>query len=133
MTWVPDDECIELVFDKQDHYEPIALELLKRASEFYRAKNGKPKLVKWGYIARDATILTQPADFYAYALAQHYKNPRSSRAQWCLPILSGRNLNPIGKILTKDEIREEISETLAQIESDFPNYFPIPLRWKQHV
>ena len=75
-----------------------------------RTPSGLSKLAKWGFVPPESTILLDPSDYYAYALAHYHQDPTSQRTEWCTPILNAPHEMPyIGRILTRDEIRGQIT------------------------
>lgn len=132
MHWLPEGERIELVLDRQEHYQPVA-EIIFRALAklpIFIGKDGLPKLAKWSYVPRGSTLLTELSDYYAFALAHYHKDPNSKKSQWCAPILRG-NMEPIGAIWNREQIRTNIKFVHEQMDAKWPNHHKIPLRgWK---
>lgn len=135
LRWVPMNERIELIFDKQEQYEPIAHFIFNVAAKLpeFVGIDGRPKLAKWSYIPRNDTMLTQPADYYAFALAHYLKGKDEKKIKWCMPILES-NPEPIGNIYTRDQIRKNIKTIHDQMDKSWPNQSPIPLRgWRESI
>src|SRR5208282_5208121 len=73
---LPENERIELVFEQQDEYEPF----VNMALPFFSVRDpyapwiftgdGKPKLAKWGFVPKGSTLMTDPADYLAFALRE---------------------------------------------------------------
>jgi hypothetical protein len=59
------------------------------------------------FIPKDSSVLTQPSDFLAYAMAEHIENPNSAKAKLCQAILGPPGV-PMGVTLTRDYIRRII-------------------------
>jgi len=112
---VPDDETVEVVFEGQREYEPCAdlaftSSLAVPDHPWKRTKDGGPKIAKWGFVPKGSTIKTDPADYLAFALRELWTDPHSKKTEWCSPIL--KSGGGVGKIFTRQEIREVISGTL---------------------
>jgi hypothetical protein len=73
--------------------------------EFF-CKDGTPKLSQWGFLTKDASPLTQPADYFAFGLLHLYQDSTSRKTEWCRPMLGDDNEESIGRVLDKDEVRE---------------------------
>ena len=118
---IPPTERIELVFDQQDEYEPfanLALQWLATPDHpWRRTVDGKPKLAKWSFVPKGSTILTDPADYLAFALRAVRINEKSKKTQWCMPILRAGEGSGYGKVFTRAQIRKQImdSYTMALI------------------
>ena len=129
MRWLPDNERIELVLDRQEHYQPIAeiiFDALIKQPAFI-GKDGRPKLAKWSYVPRGSTPLTEISDYYAFALAHHYKDEKSQKSQLCAPILRD-NMNPIGAMWSRQQIRDNVEYVHKQMNIKYPGHHKISLR-----
>jgi hypothetical protein len=108
---IPDGEQYELIFEQQDRYALQAHVVLSTLATYsnpdFRNKNGQLKIAKWSFASSASTILYDQADYLCYALAQRHKNPQSRKALWTAPILDS-NADAIGRIMTKEEIREAV-------------------------
>lgn len=117
---IPDDDRVELIFEKQKEYEPNAdlvlsalVNLMDERIPGGRGTDGRPKLAKWSFVPKDSTILTQPADYFAYALQQVWRDKKSQKTEWCKPILNSGGGEGVGGIMNRAEIRKTIKR--AQI------------------
>jgi hypothetical protein len=112
---VPDDQRLELVFEEQREYQvyasmALAGDLAIPNHPWKRTREGKPKIAKWSFVPKGSTIMTDPADYLAFALREVWTDKNSKKSEWCRPILkSGQG---IGKIYKRQEIRAAISSTL---------------------
>jgi hypothetical protein len=112
---VPDDETVEVVFEEQREYQPYAnLALISFLGvpdhPWKTTKDGRPKIARWGFVPKGSTSRTDPADCLAFALRELWTDPHSKKTEWCKPTLKGGR--GVGKIFTRQEIREAISGTL---------------------
>src|SRR6185437_9069940 len=105
---IPPNERLELVFEEQKEYEPfVGLMLSDMVSphpdkpDWMLTSDGLPKLVKWSFVPKGSTILTDPADYFSYALLQLWRDKTSKRTEWCRPILG--DSTGIGKIMRRNE------------------------------
>lgn len=123
---LPSDERVELIFEQQDRFEQwtshFLADVVKGSVEHpdlweCRTSDGQSKLAKWSFVPKDSTILLQPSDYYAYALSQYFRDKKSQRAKWRMPILgTGENDMPhIGRVMTKNEIRRHVADVKEQI------------------
>jgi hypothetical protein len=87
----PKDQAIKLVFEDQKEYE-IRSRYLFRANAHHRTTSGEHKFNSIEHIPKDSSILTEPADYLAFAKLQQHRDPQSRKSQWCTPIL--RNTRP---------------------------------------
>jgi hypothetical protein len=113
---VPDDERVEVVFEEQREYQPYAnlaftSSLAVSAHPWNRTKDGRPKMAKWSFVPKGSTIMTDPADYLAFALRELWTDRHSTKTEWCRPIL--RSGVGVGKIFRRQEIRAAISGTLV--------------------
>jgi hypothetical protein len=108
---IPGDERLEMVFEEQGEYEPFAnLVLAIAAQQGPRTSEGLPKLAKWSFVPKGSTIMTDPSDYFAFALAKIWSDPHSKKAKWCYPILNSGQGIGYGKVMQKDEIRPIITD-----------------------
>ena len=115
---LPNNERLELVFEEQRQYQLKANLMLQMGVVHATAKqsygtttDGLPKLAKWGFVKKGSTIMTDPADYLAFALCQIYKDQNSQRSKWCGPILKSGNGEGVGGILKRDLIRRMVINT----------------------
>ena len=112
---IPSSERLEIVLEQQDEYQPFAecalaaiVSLRKQRPDWFLTDDGLPKLAKWSFVAKDSTILTQPADYFVYALRQLYQDKNSKKTEWCKPILNSGGKEGIGAIMKRSEIRQSV-------------------------
>jgi hypothetical protein len=109
---VPSNERVEIIFEAQTTYEPfvnIMLENLSKCDPQYLTAGGIPKLANWKFVPKNSTVLTQPADYLAYAVTQAYRDENSQKAKLCAPIFPEK---AIGQVMTRSEVRHIIQLTL---------------------
>jgi hypothetical protein len=113
----PQDERVELVFEEQREYAPFAhmslsiLTLREVDSAAWKfTKDGKPRLAKWGWVPKGSTVMTDPADYLAFALREAWTDKTSKKAKWCNPIISSGNGEGLGGRMTRERIRRTIKK-----------------------
>lgn len=113
---VPADERVEIVFESQDRYAPLVELMLRnlaktRDSQFLTS-DGLPKLASWRFVPKSSTVLTQPADFFAYGVTQIYRDDKSEKSRLCMPIFpAGNHSEAVGKVMPRKQIRGIIEVT----------------------
>ena len=75
-----------------------------------RGGAGFPTGMKWSFVPKDSTILTQPADYFVYALRQLYQDKRSKKTEWCKPILDSGGGQGVGAVMARKQVRQTIIE-----------------------
>ena len=115
---IPKDETLELVFEEQQEYASLvdmslamAVIAASQGEPWSQTPDGKPKLAKWGFVKKGSTIMTDPADYLAFALREVWTNPKSQKARWCHPILKSGNGEGFGVIMQRPLIRRMIIQT----------------------
>ena len=121
LRWLPPNERIEIVFEQQERYFGItdfALSKMRNlAGGVWQCSNGKPKLAKWSSVPKGSTCLTEPADYFAYAMAQYYKDKTSVRSKWTQPIIkSVDTVQAIGAVMEREQAREAISRLVGMLK-----------------
>ncbi len=116
LDWLPPDERVEIVVEQQDRYfgltDFVFSELIRHRA-IPHTTDGRPKLAKWSYVVKGSTCLTEPADYYAYAIAQDTKDRTSIRAQWTKPIIDSIDtVETVGHVMSRDEARNAITRLL---------------------
>jgi hypothetical protein len=112
----PQDERVELVLEAQHEYKTQA-EMIFRSHEERQTLEGLPRLSGIKFIPKESSILTQPADYLAYALLQGFRDQKSKKTQWCQPIL--QNLKPgFGMVPDREGLRAVIQRTL-ELQPEF--------------
>jgi hypothetical protein len=115
---LPQGERLEIVFEQQDEYEPLAHDVLSMLAKsdhpWMKMQTGEMKLAKWSFVPKQSTILTQPADYLAYALLQRHRDIDSQRAQWTESILTSGDGVTIGNVISRERIRKNIARAQLQ-------------------
>jgi hypothetical protein len=110
LRWIPKNERLELVFEAQDRYEPFAHAMLSDIANQTHPElmtdDRRPKLANWRFVPKGSTVLTQPADYFAYALTQIYRDKKSEKSKLCSPIMrDGEKSKAIGWIFPREQVR----------------------------
>ena len=113
------EERVKLVFEENEQYLPflqlthVVCNALAKVvdNRIFRTPSGLPRLASTEFIAKDSSLLTQPADYLAFALLQLCRDPRSQKTRWCAPII-GDGWG-IGKFASREELRKGISVTVS--------------------
>lgn len=121
LRWIPKNERLELVFEAQDRYAPFVHAMLTdiantQSRPELMTNDGKSKLANWRFVPKNSTSLTEPADYFAYALTQLYRDKKSEKSRLCSPIMrDGERSKALGWIFSRDEVRGfiQLSQTLA--------------------
>lgn len=108
---IPQGERYEITLEQQDRYalhaQAAFMTVGQNPNPSYRNSDGQLKLAKWGFMPSESTMLFDQADYLCYALANQHKDPESRKARWSAPILE-TDVEIIGRIMTRDEIREAV-------------------------
>lgn len=112
---IPAYERLEIVFEHNERYWwmiEIAMRVLSGFTHYpdILLPDGTPKLAKWRSVPKGSTSLTEPADYFAYALRKVWTDSKSVKAKWCQPMLGSNGGNAFGYILTKDKVRQMICD-----------------------
>ena len=81
---IPKDERVKFVFEQQVEYEKNA-QMIFAASQ-HKTSIGESQISGVEYIPKDSSLLTQPADYLAFALLQGFRDRSSKKYKWCEPI-----------------------------------------------
>lgn len=112
---IPRNERLEIVFEKQDEYQPYTefalagiVSLKDEHPDWFLTEDGQAKLAKWSFVPKNSTAFTEPADYFVYALRQLYQDAGSKKTEWCRPILNSGNGEGFGAVMTRNQIRQSI-------------------------
>ncbi len=111
MRALPENERLEIVFERQDQYGWIAeMEFHRIASttdhpELLMADGKTSKLASWRFIEKKDTVLCEPADYLAYALLQHARNKNSIKSRWTYLIVAANPKSGAAALLSRDHVR----------------------------
>ncbi len=115
---VPRNERLEIIFEQQNEYQPYTEHMLfalseirHHSEELFLTEDKLPRIAKWSFVPKDSTVLTEPADYFAYGLLQLYRDQNSVRSKWCEPILKSGNGEGIGAIMSRSDIRKVVQAT----------------------
>ncbi|HZY61173.1 MAG TPA: DUF3800 domain-containing protein [Edaphobacter sp.] len=129
---IPADERLEVVFERQDVYGDKASAAMRaivntKIPELLTT-DGTHKLADWQFVPKQKTILTQPADYLAYALLQKWRNSDPIKVSWCDPILAAHGHEGLGKIMDKSIIRQVVHMTAMLLKVQHAPDLPEGLR-----
>ena len=82
-----------------------------RHAPYLMTKDGRPRLAKWSFVPKGSTIMTDPADYFAFALREVWTDKTSRKSEWCDPILKSGDGTAFGAILKRKQIRHIVSST----------------------
>ncbi|HKD62298.1 MAG TPA: DUF3800 domain-containing protein [Terracidiphilus sp.] len=112
------NETFKTVFENQNEYANSVVQMHKGSREC--APDGRKRWASVEFVEKDDTVLTEPADYLAYALLQQARDPQSTRTRLCFPILQ----NP-RYALARDhrlpEHREILRKFIWQMTEQHPN------------
>lgn len=116
---IPKHERLELFLEEQRQYAPFADMALGLSiipgHQWTTTTDGRPKLARWGFVPKGSTIMTDPADYLAFALRETWTDRKSRKAEWCRPILMAGRGEGYGVVMNRDMIRRVVmrSQMLA--------------------
>jgi hypothetical protein len=113
------EERLKLVLEENMQYAPflaltqmVCSGLAKVVSSpIFRTPSGLPRLAGVEFIPKESSLLTQPADYLAFSILQHCRDPRSQKARWCAPIL-GSGLG-VGEFVSREKVRRGVGVTVT--------------------
>jgi hypothetical protein len=112
---IPKNEGLKIVFERQDRYwwmTDIALRVISSFNDYpdILLPDGTSKLANWASVPKGSTPLTEPADYFAFALLQLWRDKESVKTQWCRPILDTNNGVGWGAIMNRETVRRSIKQ-----------------------
>jgi hypothetical protein len=112
---IPRDERLELVFEEQRTYRPIAERILSEMAAsnnpVMRTSDGRPRLASWKFVPKWSTSLLEPSDVFVYSYLQSLRDPNSERTRICSPLLDESKSKIIGQVMFGERLRTPISGT----------------------
>jgi hypothetical protein len=114
MRALPENERLEIVFERQDQYGWVAeLEFPKIASttdhpELLMTDGKTSKLASWRFVEKKDSVLCEPADYLAYALLQHARNKNSIKSRWTYPIVAADPKSGAAALLNRETVKKVI-------------------------
>lgn len=113
---VPSHQSIKIICEIQKTYEDRACRVFQQICVTPPFNNpSRPYFSGIEFIPKHSSVLTQPSDFLAYAIAQGYENRTSHKALLCEPIIGPKGV--LGLPIGRDEIRRLMTKakrTLGQ-------------------
>lgn len=82
---VPPEETFKLVLENQTEYANAVIQMHHGSQDV--TSDGRKRWASVEFVEKNDTVLTEPADYLAYALLQHARDSQSKRTQLCSPIL----------------------------------------------
>ena len=111
---IPKNERLEIVFEQQREYQKwvdisIPFYALPHPQmPWLHMEDGQSKLAKWSFVPKNTSVMTDPADYLAFALREAWTDSTSKKAQWCKPLLATGKGEGIGVVLTKEMVRRAV-------------------------
>jgi Protein of unknown function (DUF3800) len=104
---------IKIICEQQDQYEPLARGLFDSFGRIVARDPRSAYFRSIGFIPKDDSPLTQPADFLAFAITKYLDERGSTKDLGCRPIFGGKDPEKIpGRLYT----REKAIKTLQDIK-----------------
>lgn len=112
---IPGDERLEIVFEQQAEYEPFANIACSTVCGLttdpsLQFADGTSRLANWRFVPKGETILTQPADYLAFALFQMFRDETHVKSLMTRPIIPSRSA---GAMLHRTQVRKLISDSVV--------------------
>ena len=102
-------ESIKLVCEMQQRYQGVATNsFVQVARADPLSRPNRPYFSGIEFIPKNSSVLTQPSDFLAYAVAEWRANPSSPKMQLCMPILGAPGTTR-GLVIPREEIRRMVT------------------------
>jgi hypothetical protein len=110
MRSLPPGERLEVVFEQQQRYgwmNDISMQVIADFSIHPQLvlPDGRSRLASWRSVPKGTTLLTEPADYFAFSLLQLWRDQNSRKTKWCRPMLDACQGKAVGKIMRRNEIR----------------------------
>jgi len=124
---IPEDERVKIVFEQQEEYESNTRLIFNSNQSL--TPSGERRLSGIEYIPKDDSVLTQPADFLAFALLQGFRDQSSKKYAWCEPILRNTQ-SAYGLVPNRDDLRKVIKSTLdnhPELMGDSAHFLATPI------
>lgn len=108
-------ESVKIVCERQDRYESHARHLMS-VYEWLALEDGLPvHFHSIEFVSKGVTVLTQPSDYLAFAIAKQISEPDSTRALWTQPILNGKTIDGLpGKCLERERVRDLMRQVMER-------------------
>jgi Protein of unknown function (DUF3800) len=109
----PNNQAVKLILEEQNEYKTRASYLFQ-ANKHHLTITGEPKFSSIEFIPKNSSVLTQPADYLAFAKLQQHRDPQSRKSRLCAPIM--HNTQPaFGMIHDGKGLREVLKRTLQKL------------------
>ena len=102
--YFPKQESIKMVFEEQREYEIKAHIMFDAASGLLLCDGQRHRFSGIEFIPKGSSMLTEPADYFAYAIYQYWRDRNSQKSQWCKPILR----KYVGYLLAREDVRKQV-------------------------
>jgi hypothetical protein len=121
LTHLPPHAKIKIVCEQQTFYEPLARALFDSMSNLVAKDVHNPFFSEIGFIPKDASALTQPADFLAFAMGKYLDDRGSKKDLWCRPIFGNTQPNKIlGSTYPRAKIRAYVLTVMNNVKTGRP-------------
>jgi len=111
MRGVPENERLEIVFERQDRYGWYATQEFQKIAkttehpQLLMADGKTSKLANWRFIDKKDTVLCEPADYLAYALLQNTRDRKSIKSRWTYPIIASHGNTGLSALLQPEHVK----------------------------
>ena len=130
MRSLPENERLEIVFERQDRYGWYAAQEFQNIAETtvhpeLLMPDGKSsKLASWRSIEKKDTVLCEPADYLAYAALQQARDKKSVKSRWTYPIIAAHGNAGFAALIKREEAKgvivgqkkEKILKTIKRVK-----------------
>lgn len=106
-------ETVKIICEMQTEYEPLAIAAFKNYRQVL-SDPAKPYFSGIEFIPKGSSMLTQPSDYLAFAIAKQLDESGSKRERWCRPILGSGKIH--GLTLPRNQVRGMVSRAVIAVE-----------------
>jgi hypothetical protein len=118
-TGLPGYARIKIVCEQQNTYEPLARGLFESFSGMVAKDPHNPYFSSIEFVRKNATLLTQPSDFLAFAMGKYLDQRESRKDLWCRPIFGDAGPNGIpGRLYSKRKARVWASTVMDNVKNN---------------
>lgn len=103
---LPAHASLRVVCEQQTVYQDLAQKMFHLVAKWMAKRPDNPWLDEFGTVPKGSTFMTEPADYFAFAIGKFLDENGSKKDSWCRPIFNGNDPKKIVKVFNREDARE---------------------------
>jgi hypothetical protein len=103
---LPAHASLRVICEEQRVYQELAQKMFHLVAKWMAKRPDNPWLDEFGTVPKRSTFMTEPADYFAFAMGKFLDENGTKKDLWCRPIFNGADPKKTIKVFRREQARE---------------------------